>query len=181
MIPLGCVTGRFQPVHEQHLALFEIALAECQHLVIAVTNPDPGAHHRERTSAHRHTASANPFTYFERLRLLEAALRDRGLAERATMVPFDLTRPEFWPQYVPLAACQFVRAYSDWERQKAGWFAEAGYAVMLLDGDQADRMSASDIRSGMRAGDRSWHSLVPAATVPVLDELLDRVSMAKRT
>jgi len=181
MIPLGCVTGRFQPVHEQHLALFEIALAECQHLAIAVTNPDPGAHHRERTSAHRHTASANPFTYFERLRLLEAALRDRGLADRATTVPFDLTRPEFWPQYVPLSARQFVRAYSDWERQKARWFAQAGYAVVVLDGDQSDRMSASDIRAGMRAGDRGWHALVPAATVPVLDELLDRLPMAKRT
>ena len=42
MRTLGCVTGRFQPVHEQHLELFGIALAECAHQIVAVTNPDTG-------------------------------------------------------------------------------------------------------------------------------------------
>jgi nicotinamide-nucleotide adenylyltransferase len=181
VIPLGCVTGRFQPVHDQHLALFEIALAECRHLVVAVTNPDTGARHAESTSAHRHTASANPFNYFERVRLLEAAVRDRGLAERTTLVPFDLNRPEIWSQYVPLSARQFVRAFSDWEREKARWFEHAGYAVTVLDGDPSDRLSASDIRAGMRAGDGSWHRLVPAATMPLLDDMLQGVPMAERT
>ncbi|MGH8997992.1 MAG: adenylyltransferase/cytidyltransferase family protein [Acidimicrobiia bacterium] len=180
MIPLGCVTGRFQPVHDQHLELFEIALAECRHLVVAVTNPDTGARHPEPTSAHRHTASANPFTYFERVGLLEAALRGRGLAERTTTVPFDLFRPEVWSQYVPLTARQFVRAFSDWERQKAQWFERAGYAVTLLDGDPSERLSSSDIRARMGAGDDSWHRLVPAVTKPLLDELLERAPMGER-
>lgn len=181
MITLGCVTGRFQPVHEQHLDLFEIALAECQDLVVAVTNPDAGTRHQEPTSAHRHTASANPFTYFERVRLLKAAIRDRGLAERITIVPFDLTSPELWSQHVPLTARQFVRAFSDWERQKAQWLKQAGYVVTLLEGDPSQRLSASNIRAGMRAGDSRWHRLVPAATIPLLDELLDRAPIGERT
>lgn len=180
MIGLGCVTGRFQPVHAQHLELFGIALAECEHLVVAVTNPDRAAHHREHTSAHRHTAAANPFTYYERVRLLEVALTHAGLAGRTTIVPFDLTRPEAWPSYVPLAARQFVRAFSDWERQKAQWFAQAGYVVEVLEGDPADRLSASDIRGAMRAGGSEWHAMVPAATTPLLDELLARRPMADR-
>lgn len=180
MTPLGCVTGRFQPVHEQHLALFDIALAECRHLILAVTNPDPGTRHQEPASEHRHTAAANPFTYFERCRLLDAAARHRGMAERITIVPFDLSRPELWPQYVPLPARQFVRAYSEWERQKARRLEGGGYPVTLLDGDPAGRISASDIREALRAGDESWHPLVPAATVPLLEELLRRAPMGER-
>jgi cytidyltransferase-like protein len=172
VIPLGCVTGRFQPVHAQHLELFAIALAECEHLVVAVTNPDDAARHEEATSAHRHTDAANPFTYFERVRLLELALGER---RRVTIVPFDLTCAELWAQYVPLSARQYVRAYSDWERQKARWLRDAGYAVTLLDGDPADKVSASDIRAAMHDGD-AWRPLVPAATAPLLAELLARRS-----
>ena len=75
------VTGRFQPVHHQHLELFALALAEHDHLVVAVTNPDSGARHEAATSTHRHTDAANPFTYFERLRLLRRGPR-RGGARR---------------------------------------------------------------------------------------------------
>ena len=59
---LAAVTGRFQPVHAQHLELFALALAEHDHLVVAVTNPDSGARHEAATSTHRHTDAANPFT-----------------------------------------------------------------------------------------------------------------------
>ncbi|MGH9054633.1 MAG: adenylyltransferase/cytidyltransferase family protein, partial [Acidimicrobiales bacterium] len=141
---LGCVTGRFQPVHEQHLELFSVALKDCQRLVVGVTNPDTDARHVEPTSAHRHLSSANPFTYYERTVLLGAALRGAGLAERCSVVPFDLTHPALWSQYVPLAAVQFVRAYSDWEREKAGRLAAAGYRVRLLDGDPARQVRATD-------------------------------------
>ena len=80
MIELGCVTGRFQPVHCQHMELFEMARHQCGHLIVAVTNPDPGARHPEPTSTHRHTAAANPFTYYERVRLSTAAFEVQELA-----------------------------------------------------------------------------------------------------
>lgn len=178
---LACVTGRFQPVHAQHLELFELALADCDHLVVAVTNPDAGARHREPTSSHRHTAAANPFTYFERCRLLAAAAQGQGLDRYITTVPFDLTRPELWPQYVPLAARQFVRAYSDWEREKGRRLQGAGYRVTLLEGDAATRTSASDIRAALAAGGSGWRPLVPAATIALLEELLQRTPMVQRS
>jgi nicotinamide-nucleotide adenylyltransferase len=180
MIGLGCVTGRFQPVHEQHLALFEIALAQCAHLVVAVTNPDSGMWRQDRASPHRHMASANPFTYFERIRLLEAATRGRGWADRTTIVPFDLTRPEFWPEYVPLSARQYVRAFSDWEREKARWLETRGYVVTLIEGNPSARLSASDIRAVMRRDDGCWDALVPAPTRGLLAEMLDSVPMRER-
>jgi nicotinamide-nucleotide adenylyltransferase len=158
-------------VHGQHLELFEIALRDADHLVVAVTNPDTGDRRAETTSAHRHRDTSNPFTYFERVRLLTAALTAHGLADRTTIVPFALTRPAHWPEYVPLRARQFVRAYSDWERHKAGLLADAGYPVELLEGNPADRLSASAIRERIERG-VPWEDLVPAAVVPVLRSLL---------
>ncbi|MDT5191687.1 MAG: hypothetical protein QOI28_3938 [Mycobacterium sp.] len=180
MSEIGCVTGRFQPVHHQHMELFDIALARCEHLIIAVTNPDSGARHQEASSAHRHTAQANPFTYFERARMLGAALAEPVSAGRVTIVPFDLTRPAHWHHYAPAGAQHFVRAYSAWERQKAGWFAEAGYPVTMLDGDPATKVCATDIRHALQAGDDSWREQVPAAAVPVVLDTLARTPLQDR-
>jgi cytidyltransferase-like protein len=172
MTRLACVTGRFQPVHGQHLELFEIALRDADRLIVAVTNPDPGRRHRERTSAHRHLSSANPFTYYERVRLLAAALDGAAMTSHTTIVPFDLTRPDYWTEYVPLRARQLVRAYSDWERHKARLLADAGYRVTLIEGDPATKLSSSDIRERIERGD-SWTGLVPPAVAGVLAELLE--------
>lgn len=171
---LACVTGRFQPVHRQHMELFDIALRHAGRLIVAVTNPDSGARREDTTSAHRHRRSANPFTYYQRVRLLSAALAERRLTARTTIVPFDLTRPAHWHEYVPLHARQFVRAYSDWERHKGRLLADAGYRVEMLEGNPEGQLSASDIRARMAHG-ADWESLVPRAVVPVLRTMLDAV------
>jgi nicotinamide-nucleotide adenylyltransferase len=177
---LGCVTGRFQPVHAQHLGLVAIALEECEHVIVAVTNPDPGTWHREPTSAHRHTASANPFTFYERTRVLGAALAAEGWTQRTSIVAFELARPQAWPHYVPSGARQYVRAYSAWEREKARRLEAAGYPVTLLDGDERERRSASEIRDRMTAGDAMWERLVPPATVSLLRQFMAERPMRAR-
>ncbi len=53
--------------------------------------------------------------------------------------------------------------------------------MKLLYGDPHGRITASEIRAQMQAGGRGWHSLVPPATVSLLDELLARVPMGERT
>ncbi len=95
-------------------------------------------------------------------------------------MPFDLVRKEIWPQYVPLAARQFVRCYGDWEREKAHWFEQTGYPVTLIEGFASNRHSASTIRASMRAGDDAWRRLVPAATVPLLEQFLAQTPMTAR-
>jgi cytidyltransferase-like protein len=179
MSHLACVTGRFQPVHQQHLELFEIALRDADHLVVAITNPDAGSRYEEPASAHRHLAESNPFTYFERARLIQAALDGRGLTARTTIVPFDLTRPGYWPEYVPLHARQLVRAYSSWEREKARRLAGAGYPVTVLDGDPAARISSSDIRARMQQDRTAWSHLVPESVASMLAELVSARSRAR--
>jgi cytidyltransferase-like protein len=177
---LVCVSGRFQPVHDDHLRLFRTALAAGDRLVVAVTNPDPGARRAEPTSEHRHRADANPFTYYERVELLTAALAgEEGLgAERAAqvrIVPFDLARPEHWSHYVPLAAVQYVGVYGPWEQEKVRRLAAGGYRVVEVRGEEATRRSATAIRSAVRAG-QDWEQLVPPSTVAPLRMLLARRS-----
>ena len=171
--PLACVTGRFQPVHDDHLRLFARALADCARLVVAVTNPDPGTLHAEPASGHRHRADANPFTYFERVELLTAALGGLapGTAERVRIVPFDLARPEHWPGYVPVCAVQYVGVYGDWEREKVRRLAAAGYRVVAVPGDAGLRRTSTAVRAALRSGS-GWEPLVPATTVAPLRELL---------
>lgn len=172
--PLGCVTGRFQPLHRQHVELFGIALSRCDRLVVAITNPDPGSRRPEASSAHRHREDANPLTYYERAVLVGAALAEEGWAGRAVTVPFDLTRPEHWPAYVPLGARHFVRAFSGWEREKAARLAAAGYPVTVLDGDPAQKLSATLVRELLATGDDRWVEHVPPATVELLRAFLPR-------
>lgn len=178
---LVCVTGRFQPVHQDHLALFRVALAAGGRLIVAVTNPDPGARRQEAASEHRHRAHANPFTFLERLELLMAALGaeeelGRDGAAQVRIVPFDLTRPEHWSHYVPLSAVQYVGVHGPWEQDKADRLAAAGYRVVQVPGHHPQpRRSSTAIRAAMRTGP-DWEQLVPAATVPTL-----RVLLARRT
>lgn len=171
MTPYACITGRFQPVHAQHLELIGMALARADRVVMAVTNPDTSARREEATSHHRHTSEANPFSYFERVLLLRAALQGAGWDDRVVIVPFDLTRPPCWPEYVPLNALQVVRVFSEWEREKARQLREAGYQVWEVAGDPATKVHATHIRDAMAIGG-DWVPLVPAATVPLLRDML---------
>ncbi|HLQ85097.1 MAG TPA: adenylyltransferase/cytidyltransferase family protein [Salinisphaeraceae bacterium] len=171
MQKLGAVTGRFQPVHDQHIELFKLALQSCEHLIVAVTNPDLGSLYACTASAHRHRPADNPFTYYERVRLLTSTLAASGLLVRTTLVPFDLGAPEHWPEYVPLQTRQFVRVYSAWEAAKVELLRAKGYHVEVLFGDVATRRSSTDIRACMRAGSE-WQSLVPRAARPILQGLL---------
>ena len=171
---LACVSGRFQPLHRQHVELFERALQEAGHLIVAITNPDPGALYRSSASTHRHRPQDNPFTYFERSRFVAAALRERGWLARATIVPFDLGVPAYWASYVPLAALQFVRVYSPWEEAKVDLLRNAGYTVRALAGDAAHRVNGSTIRTLIRAGG-AWEPDVPDAVRPLVRAWRQRV------
>ena len=170
---LVCVTGRFQPVHADHLRLFRTALAAGDRLVVGVTNPDPGTRRAEPSSAHRHRPDANPFTFYERLALLAAALPGAlgPAAADVRVVPFDLGRPEHWAHYVPLSAVQYVGVAGPWERDKARRLEAGGYRVVEVPAPPGPRRSATEVRECLRRGD-GWEPLVPPATVPLLRRLL---------
>ena len=166
----ACVTGRFQPVHEDHLRLFRMGLEEQGRLIVGVTNPDPSSRRPERESDHRHREDANPFTYWERCELLLAALDHDA---RVVIVPFDLGRPELWEGYAPLDAVQYVGRGGPWETEKARRLAAAGYRVVEVEPGRGERRTSTGIRAAMRSG-AAWEPLVPPATVAPLRAMLAR-------
>jgi len=151
-VPLAAVTGRFQPFHAGHLELVRIALGEAERVIIGITNPDPGSWREHVDSAHRHRPESNPFTFYERMSMINSALAEDGVDGRCEIVAFPLDRPDVWGHYIPLSAVQYVRAFSEWERSKADLLASGGYAVRLFDGDPAQEVRASSIRAAVREG-----------------------------
>lgn len=158
---LLAITGRFQPFHCDHLHLVRHGLGRAKRVVIGITNPDSRSLAPLPESPHRHLEGANPFSYLERLQMIQAALDVAGVSrERYDVVPFPLDLPAVWAAYVPFSATQLVRVYSDWEREKTRRLRAGGYAVWVLEGDPASRISGSDIRAAMASG-RSWSQWVP--------------------
>lgn len=158
------VTGRFQPIHFDHLALLQHALTQAHHVVIGITNPEPASRIAHPASAHRHLAAANPWTYDERAALIGAALHSAGIdGARYTILAFPLDEPARWPRLLPPGTPQLVRVFSDWEREKVRRFAAAGYPPQVLEGDPATRLSASDIRSAMQNAEPWQHWVPPGA------------------
>jgi len=165
------VTGRFQPFHVDHLELLEEALSRAALVLIGITNPDHRSLQPAAASAHRHLVTANPFSYFERLLFIEAALEHHGVARtRYIITPFPLDEPSTWTAYVPAGTPQLVRIFSHWERDKSHRLAGA-YPVIELQGDAQRRVSASDIRAAMARGDDGWRRLVPAGTRTLLEAM----------
>ncbi len=162
VLTAAAVTGRFQPFHNGHWELLAIALAEAEEVFIGITNPDPASWHEHGSSAHRHRPDANPFTYWERHRMIRSALVRQDIEMRCSIVPFPLDRPSAWPSYIPLSAVQFVRVFSDWERDKGEILRDGGYSVRVIEGDPSRVVRATDIRAALALdGDNTWHGFLP--------------------
>ncbi|MEX2533103.1 MAG: adenylyltransferase/cytidyltransferase family protein [Nitriliruptoraceae bacterium] len=172
MIRTACVTGRFQPVHLQHVELFLRALDEADRLIVAITNPTVESYATQDASLHRNQAEANPFDVATRTRLLAASLTDAGIAAVTSIVAFDIFVPDTWEEIVPLDVTQVVRVYSPWEAEKVVRFRAAGYPVRVLNGDNDNKITASQIRASLFAGGHDWEAHVTASTRELLHKVV---------
>lgn len=168
----GMVHGRFQPFHHGHLEYVLAALARSDHLIIGITNPDPWQTRAEAADAHRHTPEANPFTFFERQRMIRTALHAAGVNPlRVSLVPFPIHEPERWTYYCPRETVQFVRVFSAWGREKVTRLRTAGWRVEVLDAGHAKQVSGRIVRRRLREDGGGWRDLVPPSVAAVLDEI----------
>jgi nicotinamide-nucleotide adenylyltransferase len=171
MIARGMVHGRFQPFHNGHLEYLQGAAVRCDEIFVGITNPDPARVLPEESDPLRHLPESNPFTYVERMLMVEAAAADAGIAaERLHVVPFPVNEPELWPVYVPEGAVQFIRLFSDWGGTKLERLREAGYEVVVLDEGKAKQISGADVRAALREG-AGWEGLVPPGVAALLREI----------
>lgn len=169
MMRVACVTGRFQPVHVQHVDLFWRALDDADRLIVAITNPTVDSYAQEDQTLHRNRQDANPFDVAFRTELVEAALDDAGIRDVTTIVTFDIFAPDTWARIVPLDVTQVVRVYSPWEHEKVVRFRAAGYPVKELVGDNDNKITASTIRASLFGGQDDWRESVTPSVARLLE------------
>ena len=167
------IHGRFQPFHNGHLEYLRGAAARCEELFVGITNPDPRRIKEEPSDPLRHLPESNPFSYVERLLMIEAVVADERI--HAHVIPFPVNEPELWPAYVPAGVTQFLRLFSAWGGEKQERLLEAGYEVVILDEGAEKELSGVQVRDALRSGG-DWEQLVPTGVARVIREL-DRVTV----
>jgi cytidyltransferase-like protein len=164
----GMIHGRFQPFHIGHLEYLKGAAARCEEVFVGITNPDPRRVKPEPADPRRHLPESNPYTYVERLLMVEAAAGDAAIAaERLHVIPFPVNEPELWPPYVPADVVHYIRLFSDWGGTKLERLRAAGYEVVVLDEGAEKEISGADVREALRVGG-DWERLVPAGVAALL-------------
>ncbi len=164
MSAVAVVIGRFQPVHNGHLALLQAALAAAPRVIVLL-----GSAHQARSPRH-------PFSWTERAEMLRLALTDAE-RERVEIVPLrDLYDEARWVQAVRDAVQQragngdvtlvghFKDATSDYLRRFSPW--------KLLSLPRQHRVDATHLRAALfeAAPDdldgvlASWVDQVPPGT-----------------
>lgn len=164
----GMIHGRFQPFHNGHLEYLRGAAERSDEVFVGITNPDPQRIKEEVTDPLRHLPESNPFTYVERLLMIEAVAKDEGIL--AHVIPFPVNEPELWNAYVPARVTQYLRLFSEWGGTKLERMREAGYEVVILDEGAEKQISGTDVRDALRSGGE-WEALVPAGVVRVIRSL----------
>jgi nicotinamide-nucleotide adenylyltransferase len=167
---VGVIHGRFQVLHNDHLRYLLAGKALCRHLVVGITNPDPWSTRSEAADPGRSDPLANPLTYYERYRMLQAVLQARGIgAVSLSIVPLPINLPERYRFYVPLNAVFFLSIYDDWGRRKRDYFQSLGLRIHVFRevSPEEKGISAKTIRKAMVQG-RPWTHLVPPETAALM-------------
>jgi nicotinamide-nucleotide adenylyltransferase len=162
------IHGRFQPFHNGHLEYLRGAAARSDEVFVGITNPDPERVKEETSDPLRHLPESNPFSYVERLLMVEAVAEDEGI--RAHVIPFPVNEPELWHAYVPDGVTQFLRLFSEWGGTKLDRMREAGYEIVVLDEGVDKAISGADVRAALRSGG-DWEALVPPGVARVIKSL----------
>jgi cytidyltransferase-like protein len=146
------IHGRFQPFHNGHLEYLQGAAARSERVFVGVTNPDPRRVREEPSDPLRHLPESNPYTYTERLLMIEAVAADERIPVH--VIPFPVNEPE-------------LRLFSEWGGTKLDRMREAGYEVVILDEGAEKEISGRDVRDAIRAG-ANWEALVPPAVARLI-------------
>lgn len=164
MKKIGAVCGRFQIFHLEHLQYVLAAKEKCEHLIVGITSPDSSVSPAEAADTNRGTAEANPCTYYERMKMVEAVLLEAGIPrEDFDIVPFPIGRPELIRFYIPDNTPIFVTILDAWGHCKTDRLKDFGYPVEVLWADRPKGISSTMIRKAMMAGE-AWKQFVPNAT-----------------
>jgi nicotinamide-nucleotide adenylyltransferase len=164
---VACFTGRFQPFHNQHLEVLTALSQKFDRILIGVTNPDLENLQEHAASQHRHTDSANPFSYESRVKIIKDSIANQSEFKNLEIeiIAFDLTDPTSWQ--VPAETVFALRIFSPWEASKLTLFSDLGFETFELPAPSI-KLSASDIRESLEANDSAWETSVVTGAIATI-------------
>lgn len=180
LILQGCVHGRFQPPHLEHLEYIQAALKKVEHLFIGIAQPDAPPHLDAcMDDPHRGQAPDNPLTYVERCEAIEKMLTSVGIhREKYSFTKFPIDRPDELPHYIPTSVVCFTTIRDEWNLRKIEKLQAQGYSVHVL-WDKRDEagISGTEIRKLIRESNDAWEEKVHPSVVGYLNSayLVDRI------
>ncbi len=165
MVEWGCVHGRFQPFHNEHLEYVLAAKKKCRYLLVGITRYD----HQpcQLGDSHRGTIAANPFNYRERSLMIKEALLGAGLQYgEFDITPFPIDNTESLSAFIPKFFVCYTTIREPWNIEKVHILKDEGYNVdVLWDKCGEKKISGTFIRQLIRQDNPHWKSLVPAETI----------------
>jgi cytidyltransferase-like protein len=180
-VTVGVAHGRFQPFHIGHLEYVLAAWAQCDTLVVGITNADPWTVRHEATNPSRGLAAHNPWTYYERMLMVDACLRVSTTHDTPYyIVPFPHSYPERLRFYSPPDAVHFLTIYDEWGEEKLRRLSGMGLRTQVLWRRVEPVTSGTEIRR-LIAAEKTWVHLVPPPVADVIARIgtgsaLDRPS-----
>jgi len=171
------IHGRFQPFHNGHLAYLRAAAARAEITFVGITNPDRRRTTPEADDPVRHLPEANPLTYTERLLVISAVAEEEAIPVH--VIPFPITEPDLWVDYVPSGVTHFLRVLSPWGRSKLERLRAGGDRVEVLEAPEGKAVSGERVRAAIRAGGE-WRAMVPPAVARFVDGLPAGHALAPR-
>ena len=159
MDEVGVVSGRFQVLHIGHIEYLLSGKSKCKYLIVGVTNPDESLTAFSPENPHRSSPFANPLTYYERIRMIEGAMLEKGISRKEfDIVPFPINFPNLIFNYVPKKAKHYMTIYDDWGHEKKRILESLSCLVIIT--DEKKIASSSKIRN-LIASNEPWKHLVP--------------------
>jgi nicotinamide mononucleotide adenylyltransferase len=170
--PVASAHGRFQPFHNGHLQYLLAAKERCRFLWVGITQSDIRALNSSPHDPHRGGSSNNPFTFFERLEMVTAALVTAGVSQcEFGVIPFPVDTPDLLPDFLPTTVPILTTIYDDWNRYKVQSLRQVGYDVQILWESNRKPAEGVQVRRLTVAGNEGWRDLVPTTTAVLLDRL----------
>lgn len=173
---VASIHGRFQPFHNGHLSYFMKALEREDHIFIGITNcipPSFGSEVNLRDGLHSGTDEANPFTFFDRLQIVEAGVRGAGVkADKFTIIPFPIELIQGLIPYFPLSGVCYTTIKDEWNIKKIRLLQSIGYRVEVIEDIEDERnvyASGSQIRLWARNSNDKWREAIPNGSAEIID------------
>lgn len=166
MVETGVIHGRFQIVHNDHMKYLLAGKANCGHLIVGITNPDPTLIGKNPAEFQCSQLFSNPLSYYERYVMVKNALFEAGIGRREfSIVPFPVNFPELYRYYVPLDATFFLTIYDEWGKKKLEMFQSLGLKteIMWERSIEEKGLTGTEIRRRIVSG-IAWKHQIPPST-----------------